>query len=165
MLVSRKRLLQCAGDRLPEGRILSHDALEGAYLHGGYMGDVEFCDSFPTRPLAYYKRQHRWIRGDWQNGPWICKRELGAMDRFRLFDSLRRSLFAPMTFLAVLSGFLFPESALAVSAWAALLALLSNLMLSLAEGSLARREKQRLRRYTRLLTGIGGAIVQTFIRL
>ena len=158
-------LLQCAGDRLPEGRILSHDALEGAYLHGGYMGDVEFCDSFPTRPLAYYKRQHRWIRGDWQNAPWICKRELGAMDRFRLFDSLRRSLFAPMTFLAVLSGFLFPESALAVSAWAALLALLSNLMLSLAEGSLARREKQRLRRHTRLLTGIGGAIVQTFIRL
>ena len=69
-------LLQCAGDRLPEGRILSHDALEGAYLHGGYMGDVEFCDSFPTRPLAYYKRQHRWIRGDWQNAPWICKREL-----------------------------------------------------------------------------------------
>lgn len=164
-LIHIDALLQCAGDRLPEGKILSHDALEGAYLHGGYMGDVEFCDSFPTRPLAYYKRQHRWIRGDWQNAPWICKRELGAMDAFRLFDSLRRSLFAPMTFLAILSGFLFPESALAVSAWAALLALLSNLMLSLAEGSLARREKRRLRRHTRLLTGIGGTIVQTFVRL
>lgn len=164
-LIHIDALLQCAGDRLPEGRILSHDALEGAYLHGGYMGDVEFSDSFPTRPLAYYRRQHRWIRGDWQNAPWIFRRELGAMDAFRLFDSLRRSLFAPMTFIAVLSGFLFPEGALAVSAWAALLALLSNLMLSLAEGSLARREKHRLRRHTRLLTGIGGAIVQTFIRL
>ena len=164
-LIDIDALLQCAGDRLPEGRILSHDALEGAYLHGGYMGDVEFCDGFPTRPLAYYKRQYRWIRGDWQNASWIFRRELGALDRFRLFDSLRRSHFAPVTFLAILSGFLFPESVLAVSAWAALLALLSNLMLSLAEGSLSRREKHRLRRHTRLLTGIGGAIVQTFIRL
>ena len=164
-VIDAAALLECTGSRFPQGHILSHDALEGAYLHGAYMGDVEFSDSFPTRPLAYYKRLHRWIRGDWQNAPWIFKRELRAMDRFRLFDSLRRSLFAPMTFLAILSGFMLPEGSLALSAAAALLALLSNLLLSFAQGGLARREKVRLKRHTRLLTGIGGSIVQTFIRL
>ncbi len=164
-VIDAAALLECTGSRFPQGCILSHDALEGAYLHGAYMGDVEFSDNFPTRPLAYYKRLHRWIRGDWQNAPWIFKRELRAMDRFRLFDSLRRSLFAPMTFLAILSGFMLPESALALSAAAALLALLTNLLLSFAQSGLARRERVRLRRHTRLLTGIGGSIVQTFIRL
>ncbi len=164
-LIDAAALLECTGSRFPSGRILSHDALEGAYLHGAYMGDVEFSDNFPTKPLAYYKRLHRWIRGDWQNAPWIFKRELRAMDRFRLFDSLRRSLFAPMTFLAILSGFMLPDRALALSASAALLALLSNLLLSFAQGGLARRERVRLKRHTRLLTGIGGSIVQTFIRL
>lgn len=164
-VIDAAALLECTGSRFPSGRILSHDALEGAYLHGAYMGDVEFSDNFPTKPLAYYKRLHRWIRGDWQNAPWIFKRELRAMDRFRLFDSLRRSLFAPMTFLAILSGFMLPGSWLALSAGAALLALLSNLLLSFAQVGLSRREKVRLKRHTRLLTGIGGSIVQTFIRL
>ena len=164
-IIDAAALLECTGSRFPQGCILSHDALEGAYLHGGYMGDVEFSDNFPTRPLAYYKRLHRWIRGDWQNAPWIFKRELRAMDRFRLFDSLRRSLFAPMTFLSILFGFMLPGTWPALSAGAALLALLSNLFLSFAQGGLARRERVRLRRHTRLLTGIGGSIVQTFIRL
>ena len=164
-VIDASALLECTGSRFPAGRILSHDALEGAYLHGAYMGDVEFSDNFPTRPLSYYKRLNRWIRGDWQNAPWIFKSELRAMDRFRLFDSLRRSLFAPMTFLAILSGFMLPGRALALSAAAALLALLSNLLLSFAQGGLARRERVRLKRHTRLLTGIGGSIVQTFIRL
>lgn len=157
--------LTCAGDRLPQGRILSHDALEGAYLHGGYMGDVEFCDSFPEKPLAYYKRLDRWTRGDWQNAAWIFRRELSALDRFRLLDSLRRSLFAPMTLLAILWGFAAPESRLAVAAWAALLALLSKLLWVIADSSLQRRQRLRLRRHTRLLTGIGGAIVQCFMEL
>lgn len=164
-IIDAAALLECTGSRFPSGRILSHDALEGAYLHGAYMGDVEFSDNFPTKPLSYYKRLHRWIRGDWQNAPWIFKKELRAMDRFRLFDSLRRSLFAPITFLAILSGFMLPGSWLALSAGAALLALLSGLLLSFAQGGLARRERVRLRRHTRLLTGIGGSIVQTFIRL
>ena len=58
-----------------------------------------------------------------------------------------------------------PASAAAVPAWAALRALLSNLMLRLAEGSLARREKQRLRRHPPLHTGNGGANEQTKNRL
>ena len=164
-ILDARVLLQCTRDRFPEGRILSHDALEGACLRGAFMGDAEFSDAFPSRPLSYYKRLHRWTRGDWQNLPWMFCRDFTAIDRFRLFDSLRRSLIAPMTLIAMTAGFFLPKTGLTVAAMAALLALLSRLFLSLAEGSARRRETVRLKRHTRLLTGVGGAIVQTFIRL
>ena len=103
----RALLACCGGDALPEQRILSHDALEGAYLHGGFLGDVELTDTFPAAPLAWGARAHRWIRGDWQNAPWIFSRRARALhpiDRFRLADSLRRSLVAPATWAAVFLG-------------------------------------------------------------
>lgn len=160
-IIDAAALIKCTA-HFPQGRVLSHDAPEGAYLRGAYMGDVEFSDRFPSKPLSYYKRQHRWIRGDWQNLPFIFAPGLRYIDRWRLFDSLRRSLIAPATLAAILTGFFTTVSA---AAWAALLALLSRLFLSLAEGALRNRNKPHLRRYTRILSGVGGAIVQTFIRL
>ncbi len=160
-----RAFLQCTQAHIPPGRVLSHDALEGACLRAGFLGDAAFSDAFPARPLAYYKRLHRWVRGDWQNLPWVFCRDFFAIDRWRLFDSLRRSLLSPMTFLAILSGFFWPESGLAVSAWAALLALLSRLLIALAESSVRPRQRVRLRRHTRLLSGVGGALVQSFLRL
>ena len=157
-------LLACTAQRLPRGRVLSHDALEGAFLHGAFCGDLAFTDAFPSRPLAYYRRLHRWIRGDWQNLPWIFCRDLRGLDRWRLFDSLRRSLVAPLTLLALLAGFFLPAS-LSVAAQAALLALLCQLLLALAEESVRPRERLPLRRFTRLLTGVGGALVRSFLRL
>ena len=162
--IDARALLECTRG-FPEGRILSHDAPEGAYLRGAYMGDAEFSDCFPAKPLAYYKRQHRWIRGDWQNIPFIFARGLSDIDRWRLIDSLRRSLIAPATLAAITAGFFLPGSGLRVAAWAALLALLARLFLSLAEGGMSRRGSGRIRRYTRIPSGVGGAIVQTFIRL
>ena len=164
-LLDARALLRCTEGRIPAGRVLSHDALEGACLRGAFLGDAEFSDAFPSRPLAYYRRMHRWVRGDWQNLPWVFCRDFQAMDRWRLFDSLRRSLLPPMTLFAILAGFFLPGAGLAVSAWAALLALLSRLLLCLADSGTRPRQRVRLRRYTRLLTGVGGAIVQSFLRL
>lgn len=164
-IIDASALLKCAGGRFPEGRILSHDALEGACLRGAYMSDAEFSDAFPAKPLPYFKRLHRWIRGDWQNLPWIFCADFAPIERFRLFDSIRRSLLPPMTLIAIVAGFFLPRGGLALAAWAALLSLLSRLIISLAEGARARREGARLRRHTRILTGVGGSIVHTFIRL
>ena len=158
-------LLKC-GEKLPEGRVLSHDALEGAYLRGAYMSDANLVDAFPAKPLAYFKRLHRWVRGDWQNAPWIFKRELPVMDRFRLLDSLRRSLLAPVTFAAILLGLCCESPGLQLAGWAALLTLGQDLVLTLCEAGLQRENgRVRLRRHTRLLTGFGGAIVRCFMRL
>ena len=164
-LLDARLLLRCS-ENLPEGQILSHDAIEGGLLRGAYMSDAAFSDAFPETPLTYFKRQHRWIRGDWQNAPWIFCRRFSRMDRFRLFDSLMRSLAAPMTLLAILCGFFSATAGLAAAAWAALLALLQSLLLSLADAVGRHRGRQpRLRRHSRLLTGFGGAIVRCFMRL
>ncbi|MGX8692739.1 MAG: GH36-type glycosyl hydrolase domain-containing protein [Clostridia bacterium] len=162
-----RAFLACLSERIPPQRVLSHDALEGAFLRGGFVGDTVFADGFPSRPLSYYKRLHRWVRGDWQNGPWLFRRgrELRPIDRWRLFDSLRRSLLAPMTLLAILAGFFLPFYGLRLSAWAALAALLGGLLSSLIESARRPSPAPRLRRYARLLTGVGGAIVQSLMRL
>ncbi len=162
-LLELRALLRCSERHIPEGLVLSHDAVEGALLRGGLLSDVSAADAFPARPLSYYKRLHRWIRGDWQNAPFLFRRELPAIERWRLLDSIRRSLLPPSCLLAILAGFFLPGRPLALSAWAALLALLDRLLLSLPAES--RRRAGRLRRFTRLLTGLGGAIVQTLLRL
>lgn len=163
-IIDVESLLVCTQKHIPEGRVLSHDALEGALLRGGYVGDVELFDSFPEKPLSYYKRMHRWVRGDWQNSPWIFSRgrELEDIDRWRLFDSLRRSATPPMTFIALTCGLLFPKY-LSAAAWAALLSMTARIFMSLAEHR--NRTRPRLRRYTRILSGVGGAIVHSFIHL
>ena len=70
-----RALLTCTAERIPPQTVLSHDALEGAFLRGGYLGDACIADGFPARPLSYYKRLHRWVRGDWQNSPWLFNRQ------------------------------------------------------------------------------------------
>ena len=164
-ILDAEMLLRC-GEKLPEGRVLSHDALEGAYLRGAYMSDVSLVDAFPSKPLQYFKRLHRWTRGDWQNAPWIFRRELPVMDRFRLLDSLRRSLLAPATFIAILLGLCCESPGLQLAGWAALLTLAQDIVLTICTAGLKRENGQvRLRRHTRLLTGFGGAIVRCFMRL
>ena len=51
----------------PEQKILSHDMPEGALLRCGLASNVFFSDTEPQDAQSYYKRQHRWIRGDIQN--------------------------------------------------------------------------------------------------
>ena len=62
-------------DRFPEQRILSHDILEGIILRTAFAGDITLTDSFPSNENAYFRRLHRWIRGDVQNFPFILKRK------------------------------------------------------------------------------------------
>ena len=63
----------CLDGVFPENTVLSHDFLEGSYLKTKYAGDIEFSDGYPFKVLSYYSREHRWIRGDWQNCLWLGK--------------------------------------------------------------------------------------------
>lgn len=163
----RALLACCGGDALPEQRILSHDALEGAYLHGGFLGDVELTDTFPAAPLAWGARAHRWIRGDWQNAPWIFSRRARALhpiDRFRLADSLRRSLVAPATWAAIFLGCALRWPGLRLAAYAALLALAQGLIFALGH-PIVHPADARVRYHSSVLPGLAAAVVQTVLRL
>lgn len=78
---------------LPRERILSHDIIEGELLRTGFVSEVQIIEDFPSTTEAYYKRLHRWVRGDWQNAGFIFgKSPLNFVSRFKLIDNLRRSV-------------------------------------------------------------------------
>jgi cyclic beta-1,2-glucan synthetase len=90
------------GGRLPTGQVLSHDLLEGALVRCAVVTDVTLIESDPDHADAAASRLHRWIRGDWQLLPFLLRHRrwpLGAINRWKLFDNLRRSLVAPACLL------------------------------------------------------------------
>ncbi|WP_207790389.1 GH36-type glycosyl hydrolase domain-containing protein [Sandaracinobacter neustonicus] len=100
--------------RVPENRMLSHDLFEGTFARAGLISDVEVVEDFPVRYDAAMRRQHRWVRGDWQLLPWILSsplseaQELPWTGRVKMLDNLRRSLVAPAIFAALVAAWFLP---------------------------------------------------------
>src|SRR6185369_812527 len=59
------------GCTFPDNHILSHDLIESTFARCGLVTDIEVFDDFPARYHAYARREHRWVRGDWQILPWL----------------------------------------------------------------------------------------------
>ena len=57
--------------RVPENALLSHDLFEGLHARCALVTDVELVDDYPASVLAHARRQHRWVRGDWQILFWM----------------------------------------------------------------------------------------------
>jgi cyclic beta-1,2-glucan synthetase len=93
------------GGRVPENTLLSHDLFEGLYARTALVTDVEVVDDYPSSVIAHAKRQHRWVRGDWQILWWLLpvvparsgwqRNRLPLIARWKILDNLRRSLVAP----------------------------------------------------------------------
>jgi cyclic beta-1,2-glucan synthetase len=93
-------------DCVPENALLSHDLFEGLHARVALVSDVEFVDEYPSSVLAHARRQHRWIRGDWQILFWlfpfvpsrhgIKRNSVPLIGRWKILDNLRRSLVPPM---------------------------------------------------------------------
>ncbi len=108
--------------RVPENALLSHDLFESSYARSALVTDVEFIDDYPANYDIFEKRQHRWVRGDWQLLPWLLPRvptasgrtapnRLSVISRWKIFDNMRRSLVAPAVLLWWILGWtLLPGS-------------------------------------------------------
>ena len=79
-------------DRLPQGRLLSHDLIEGETAGAALAEDIVLYDGEPSTIGGYLKRQHRWTRGDWQLLPFLTDGRLTLLSRFKVWENLRRSL-------------------------------------------------------------------------
>jgi cyclic beta-1,2-glucan synthetase len=101
--------------RFPAETLLSHDLIEGAHAGVGLATDIELFENLPRDYTSFSKRQHRWIRGDWQIAPWIFPRvpsassardtnPLTIFNRWRILDNLRRSLVPVASLLLLLFG-------------------------------------------------------------
>lgn len=111
--------------QIPNNMVLSHDLLEGIYARTGYASQVILFDGFPNYYHEFAVRLHRWIRGDWQIIGWLRRvknpsssthpREFSFVDRFKIFDNLRRSL-VPVVVVGMLGLVLYEKkSALVVT--------------------------------------------------
>jgi cyclic beta-1,2-glucan synthetase len=130
--------------QFPENSILSHDLLEGVHGRTALASDIVLFEDFPATLLAYMRRQHRWIRGDWQLCPWIgwsgarvgphrARFRARLIDRWKILDNLSRSLLSPCLLALLIVGWLWlPELAWQWSIGVALLPGLPILLETLA---------------------------------
>jgi cellobiose phosphorylase len=106
---------QAVKGRFPEGRILSHDLVEGCYARSGLLSDVEFYEEYPFCYSVDVKRRHRWIRGDWQIAGWLWSKVpalnrdkqrniLSQLSQWKILDNLRRSLVPGALTILLLMG-------------------------------------------------------------
>ena len=111
-------------DRVPENCLLSHDLFEGIQGRCGLVTDVTLFEDYPPFYLAYTDRLHRWVRGDWQLLRWLgtpvphrtkgrVPNPLSLIDRWKIFDNLRRSLM-PLMIIGLLGAgwFLLPGASI-----------------------------------------------------
>ncbi|WP_159441959.1 glucoamylase family protein [Clostridium sp. Marseille-P2415] len=98
-------------NKVPENRILSHDLFESCYARTAFSSTAKIMDNFPNSVLSFTKREHRWLRGDWQLLPWLFMkktldgRSLCTLSKWKIFDNLRRSLVPLSKTLFVLFNF------------------------------------------------------------
>ena len=129
--------------------------MEGNYARCGLLSDTELFDDFPARYHAFARREHRWVRGDWQLLPWLSRtvptdhgrvrNPLPLLERWKLADNLRRSLVPPaLVVLLVLGWTALPGSpwiwtalALAVPGLALVQVLLATVVEAMRGRSLA----------------------------
>ncbi len=104
----------CLANRIPENTLLSHDLFEGIHARVALVSDIMLLEEYPAGYLAHTRRLHRWIRGDWQLLPWLLPRiptgqagetlpnTFSTLDRWKIFDNLRRSLVTPALFILLI---------------------------------------------------------------
>ena len=102
--------------RVPENALASHDLFEGIHGRTALATDIVLFEDYPSQYAAYARRMHRWVRGDWQIFPWLFSKvpsaggeripsPLAPIDRWKIFDNLRRSLTSPLLFALLVLGF------------------------------------------------------------
>jgi cyclic beta-1,2-glucan synthetase len=105
--------------KVTENTLLSHDLFEGLFARAGLLTDVDLFEEFPSNYEVAARRQHRWVRGDWQLVPWILGHardaagrrpgpRIPALGRWKMVDNLRRSLVAPASLLLAAAAWTLP---------------------------------------------------------
>ncbi|MDF2567134.1 MAG: carbohydrate binding protein, partial [Oscillospiraceae bacterium] len=104
----------------PKETILSHDILEGSFLRTLFVSDVEMIDGFPKNATPFFKRLHRWIRGDFQNVTYLSgkiktetgetKNPLNKISKFKLFDNLRRAITPVFDIACIITAIFVPAN-------------------------------------------------------
>ena len=132
---------RCVNKQIPENTVLSHDLLEGVMSRAGLVTDITMIEDYPQNYFTQVLRQRRWIRGDWQLLPWILKPNrpglsFSVIDRWKMFDNLRRSLLAPALLLIFIIGLVFEPQLAGLWTVVVLISLGTPMLTSVAHSTL-----------------------------
>ncbi len=102
--------------QIRQNTLLSHDLFEGVHGRAALVTDIILYEEYPSRYLEYAHRMRRWIRGDWQLLLWLfptvrtesgmTPNRLSTIDRWKIFDNLRRSLLSVNLVALLAAGWL-----------------------------------------------------------
>ncbi|MGE3471611.1 MAG: glucoamylase family protein, partial [Vicinamibacterales bacterium] len=147
--------------RVPDNALLSHDLFEGLYARTGLVSDVEVVDDYPSSVAAHARRQHRWVRGDWQILRWLfplvpsrtgpARNDLPPLARWKILDNLRRSLLAPATLLLLVLGWTVMPGEPAMWTAVALASMAFPVVVRLVEALRGPARRQTWRSFGRIL--------------
>lgn len=140
--------------RFPNDHLLSHDLIEGAYARVGFASFIVLFDSFPKNYLEWSMRQHRWMRGDWQIIDWLfphvpnaenkkVPNTLSGINRWKIFDNLRRALLPISVLVLLLVTWIFSTSTLLWTTLALIVFFFPALTLFFSTSSFQSRNIQR----------------------
>jgi cyclic beta-1,2-glucan synthetase len=98
-------------------------------------------EDYPQNYFIQATRQRRWIRGDWQLLPWLFQpnkpgQSFSLIDRWKMFDNLRRPLLAPALLLIFILGLLFLPGLAALWTAVVLISLATPLITGIARSAL-----------------------------
>ncbi len=113
--------LNSGNNAISDNTVLSHDAIEGAHLNCNMLTSLVLTDTYPKNELSYFKRLHRWIRGDIQNMIFLfgkvpskekglVKNNITPLSKFKLFDNIRRHLVPVFSLLCLVISLFFPSN-------------------------------------------------------
>lgn len=159
-----RAFMEAVEGKLPEGRILSHDLIEGELSRTAFVSDVSLYDGFPETFSAYLKRLNRWTRGDWQLLPFLFRRGLSGLSRLKILDNLLRSLALPSLLALLLQAMWFDlRSAFALGVLYAFLTPITHLFTAGAVGW--RRAIVQLAALPSTAAALFDAVMRTLFRL
>ena len=142
---------QTLADRAPENWLVSHDLFEGLHGRAALVSDVIVYEEQPPSYQAHVRREHRWIRGDWQLLPWLMpsvphaqigrvRNPLQWIDRWKIVDNMRRSLLRPALMLLLVASWLWLPGSPLVWTLVACLTLASDVFITLFNSVLHNRK-------------------------
>ncbi len=164
-------------DAFPENIVLSHDILEGARLRTALICDMCLYDSVPANGISYFKRNHRWIRGDVQALCFARKRvpdasgkrvknPINALSKYKIYDSVRRDFLPLVSVIAVICAAFLPTARASALLTGALSYTLFPILYGLCGVLFSSRASLLMRRfYSRAAIGIYRAAMRVFFEL
>ena len=95
---------------IPDNTVLSHDMLEGCLTRAGFADDIMLYDGEPSTFLAWWKRRHRWLRGDFQLLPYLFGKlghGLSPLSKYKTALNMLSGLGSIAQFAAIFAGCVF----------------------------------------------------------